>query len=555
MLVALHGGASAIKSKVVHIERNQARIVEVRQLIEKHLVSRVSAFFFVLNDMGAIRRTYQFSLKWFMNLYNEALRSCRRHNTGTDRLQSLTMHFTEVLHRNVGHSLFEDDKLPFAILMLSRFMVGTGQATHEEANLLLYGRATEGKSALALLTDSNAASSGRRSSSALGPSFYGSAPTPKAPTPGPSRFAAKPLTPSDDQSTLPAEGPGDMIRCSSSSELDDAFGGMFVKRNGSNAPVQGQRITSKRPSKADTDDDEVVGKTARDVVERVAKEIAAQHDEYDGDRSADPEISLLKAFEDASESEGGRQQGEARESSSSLQVREESSDVISRAAAAAVSPGGLLSGHSLITARKARSKASFSLPKQSGPSPSGLSFQSNGSVNELLELSAPAHLPRDMRPDWLSLEAWDRVRDLGKLIPYNKILGPLFSSESAAAQMERLYYDLLEHEVHKVELPSKLKDLTPFQLMLFTRCFQVGNKPCMNMISHHQLINRSLTTTNLSHVQPGAFISAARAALNIHLGPSFSHSDPLDMSSAFLVSDCSTPIVLISSIDQPLPQV
>ena len=60
MLVASHGSATAIKNKVLNIERNQARIVEVRQLIEKHLVSRVSAFFFVLIDMGAIRRTYQF---------------------------------------------------------------------------------------------------------------------------------------------------------------------------------------------------------------------------------------------------------------------------------------------------------------------------------------------------------------------------------------------------------------------------------------------------------------------------------------------------------------
>ena len=147
-------------------------------------------------------------------------------------------------------------------------------------------------------------------------------------------------------------------------------------------------------------------------------------------------------------------------------------------------------------------------------------------MNELLELSAPAELPREMRPDWLPLEAWDRLKDLGKLIPYNKILNPLFSTESAAAQVEKLYFDLLELEVHKVDLPLKLKDLTPFQVLLFIRCFQ-----------------------------PRAFISAARAALNIHLGPSFSNTDPLDMSSAFLVSDCSTPIVLISSIDQPLPQL
>jgi dynein heavy chain len=215
---------------------------------------------------------------------------------------------------------------------------------------------------------------------------------------------------------------------------------------------------------------------------------------------------------------------------------EDSSDVITRASAAAISPGGLLSGHQLSS----KTKTSFASAQGSGasvpakdakPLTKGSFLLSQvpslgGSVNELLELSAPADLPRDMRPPWLPVDGWDRIKDLGKLIPYNKILNPLFATEAAATQMAKLYEDLLELEVHKVELPQKLKDLTPFQLLLFIRCFQ-----------------------------PRAFISAARAALNIHLGPTFSHSEPLDMSSAFLVSDCSTPIVLISSIDQPLPQL
>jgi uncharacterized protein YjbI with pentapeptide repeats len=48
----------------------------------QHLVSKVVVFFFALMDMANIRHTYQFSLKWFMSLFTDALHTCPRSNTG-----------------------------------------------------------------------------------------------------------------------------------------------------------------------------------------------------------------------------------------------------------------------------------------------------------------------------------------------------------------------------------------------------------------------------------------------------------------------------------------
>ena len=69
-----------------------------------------------------------------------------------------------------------------------------------------------------------------------------------------------------------------------------------------------------------------------------------------------------------------------------------------------------------------------------------------GSVSfiDFLELSAPADLPAERRPDWLPLDGWDRLRDLGKIYPYNKILPVLFESEVAAMYMARYYQQLTE---------------------------------------------------------------------------------------------------------------
>ena len=36
---------------------------------------------------------------------------------------------------------------------------------------------------------------------------------------------------------------------------------------------------------------------------------------------------------------------------------------------------------------------------------------------DFLEMSAPAELPAEMCPAWFPAEAWDRIRDLGKIYP------------------------------------------------------------------------------------------------------------------------------------------
>jgi dynein heavy chain len=47
---------------------------------------------------------------------------------GQDRLNSLTLHFTSLLYTNVSRSLFDEDKLPFAVLLLTRYTQVKGKA-------------------------------------------------------------------------------------------------------------------------------------------------------------------------------------------------------------------------------------------------------------------------------------------------------------------------------------------------------------------------------------------------------------------------------------------
>lgn len=201
-LVALQEAAANIKAKVQRIEESQKRITDVRALIDKFFVSRVVGFFFVLMDLSIVRHAYQFSLRWFSGLFREALMTCPRSNTGRERLESLTLHFASMLYGAAARSLFDEDKLPFAVLLLTRYLMAAGLCSKEESNLLLFGRTEAGRPSLARMAEG----------AAKKPS--GNAGTPKLPRPAASPAAA------------PAAQSAD-VRPSGKEGEEGAFGGLF----------------------------------------------------------------------------------------------------------------------------------------------------------------------------------------------------------------------------------------------------------------------------------------------------------------------------------------
>ena len=44
-------------------------------------------------------------------------------HAGKERLQSLTLFFAELLFQNASRSFFDEDKLPFAVFLMARYMV------------------------------------------------------------------------------------------------------------------------------------------------------------------------------------------------------------------------------------------------------------------------------------------------------------------------------------------------------------------------------------------------------------------------------------------------
>ncbi|XP_028170778.1 dynein heavy chain 3, axonemal [Ostrinia furnacalis] len=136
---------SSSKVLSIEIEAKQAsaavteREIDEARLLYVPVSKHSSVLFFCISDLAAIDPMYQYSLNWFINLYNQAIINSPKSDDLDERLSGLNAFFTRSIYENVCRSLFEKDKLIFSLVLTLGILRAKGAIDDEMVGFLLTG--------------------------------------------------------------------------------------------------------------------------------------------------------------------------------------------------------------------------------------------------------------------------------------------------------------------------------------------------------------------------------------------------------------------------------
>ena len=128
--------SNIIQEKVKVAELTQNRIAKVRQGYVP-VAFQASQLFFCIADLASADPMYQYSLDWYICLYESAIEQAEKAKNLEDRLNNLNDCFAYLLYKNVCRSLFEKDKLLFSFLLTTKIMLGQNALDVSELRFFL----------------------------------------------------------------------------------------------------------------------------------------------------------------------------------------------------------------------------------------------------------------------------------------------------------------------------------------------------------------------------------------------------------------------------------
>jgi dynein heavy chain, axonemal len=130
--------SAAISRRLAEAEKTEANISAAREKY-RPVAAKGSIMYFVVADLGLIDSMYQFSLRYFTQLFNLTIQNSTKSNDLEKRLQILLAETTVAIYTNVSRGLFEKDKLVFSFMLCAEILKLNGKITNNEWIFFLRG--------------------------------------------------------------------------------------------------------------------------------------------------------------------------------------------------------------------------------------------------------------------------------------------------------------------------------------------------------------------------------------------------------------------------------
>ncbi|KAJ3137918.1 Dynein heavy chain 6, axonemal [Physocladia obscura] len=130
--------SAAIKERVHQAEMTE---IEINLAREKYrpVAIRGSVLYFVIATLAEIDPMYQFSLKYFKNLFNQCIIESLKSDDLQTRIRILCDETTSNIFANVSRGLFEAHKMIYAFMICCSILKQQGDISEEEMNFFLRG--------------------------------------------------------------------------------------------------------------------------------------------------------------------------------------------------------------------------------------------------------------------------------------------------------------------------------------------------------------------------------------------------------------------------------
>uniref|UniRef100_A0A670K2Q2 Dynein axonemal heavy chain 6 n=1 Tax=Podarcis muralis TaxID=64176 RepID=A0A670K2Q2_PODMU len=132
--------SGAIKVRLVEAETTEEKINAAREKY-RPVATRGSVMYFVIASLSEIDPMYQFSLKYFKQLFNTTIETSEKNDVLEERLAILLSQTLYATYTNVSRGLFEQHKLIYSFMLCIEIMRQKEELTDLEWNFFLRGAA------------------------------------------------------------------------------------------------------------------------------------------------------------------------------------------------------------------------------------------------------------------------------------------------------------------------------------------------------------------------------------------------------------------------------